>query len=52
MYVHNVSHVSDVNMLCYVLYLPLSLYDNNIGDEGTIAVSEVLRKCGNLQYLE
>ena len=52
MYVHNVSHVSDVNMLCYVLYLPLSLYYNNIGDEGTIAVSEVLRKCGNLQYLQ
>ena len=52
MYVHNVSHVSDVNMLCYVLYLPLSLWNNNIGGEGTIAVSEVLRKCGNLQHLE
>ena len=51
-YVHNVSHVSDVNMLCDVLYLPLSLSANNIGDEGTIAVSEVLRKCGNLQHLE
>ena len=51
-YVHNVSHVSDVNMLCYVLYHPLSLYDNNIGVEGTIAVSEVLRKCGNLQHLK
>ena len=51
MYVHNVSHVSDVNMLCFVLYLPFSLSFNNIGDEGTIAVSEVLRKCVNLQHL-
>ena len=51
-YVHNVSHVSDVNMLCYVLYLPLSLWDNNIGGEGTIAVSEALKKCGNLQHLK
>ena len=50
--VHNVSHVSHVNMLRHVLYLPLRLYENNIGDEGTIAVSEVLRKCGNLQHLE
>ena len=49
MYVHN---VSDVNMLRYVLYLPLRLYENNIGDEGTIAVSEVLRNCGNLQHLQ
>ena len=52
MYVHNVSHVSDVNMLCYVLCLPLSLLDNNIGGEGTIAVSKVLRKCVNLQHLK
>ena len=41
-----------MNMLCYVLYLPLSLDSNNIGDEGTIAVSEVLRKCVNLQHLK
>ena len=39
-------------MLCYVLYLPLSLWRNNIGVEGAIAVSEVLRKCGNLQHLK
>ena len=41
-----------MNMLCYVLYLPLSLYDNNIGNEGTIAVSKALKKCANLQHLE
>ena len=41
-----------MNMLCYVLHLPLSLSFNNIGDEGTIAVSEGLKKCVNLQHLE
>ena len=41
-----------MNMLCYVLYLPLSLWDNKIGDEGAIAVSEVLKKCANLQHLK
>ena len=40
-----------MNTLCFLLYLPLSLCNNNIGGEGTIAVSEVLRKCGNLQHL-
>ena len=41
-----------MNMLCYMLYLPLSLYHNNIGGGGTVAVSEVLKKCANLQHLK
>ena len=53
MYVYNVCtcmHAYAFDMYSH-LFLPLSLYNNNIGDVGAVALSEALRNCPRLREL-